>query len=73
MDDDDRIRHARRQFVEAKDEFRQAHKAGMEALERGDYVALTKAIVAECDAIEKQKSATEQLWKERFAALTKWR
>lgn len=64
MDEDTLLARLRQQHMEAKREFCQAHKAGMEALGRRDFQALAQAIAAEFHAIEKQKAATERLEKE---------
>jgi hypothetical protein len=63
MDKDQDIRQALRQFGEARDEFRQAHKYGTEALSRGDFEAVLEAIAAESGAIAKQRAATKRLAK----------
>jgi hypothetical protein len=68
MSDTDLFRQARQTFIDAKEEFCEAHKSGMEALERRDFRALGRAIAAELGAIEKQKAATARLEKERSAA-----
>jgi hypothetical protein len=61
MDEDDLIAEALRQFAKAKDEFCEAHQAGMDALKRADYHALAQAIASESAAIDKQRATAERL------------
>ena len=65
MDQDDLITEGLRQFAKAKDEFCEAHQAGMDALKRGDYHALAKAIANESAAIDKQRAIAARLHGER--------
>jgi len=60
MDDDDLMAQALREFAKVKDDFCQAHEAGMDALKRGDYHALGQAIAAESAAIERQRAIAER-------------
>ena len=61
MERDELISQVVQEFADAKDEFCEAHKKGMDALRRGDYDAVLEAIAAESGAIEKQKAASKRL------------
>jgi hypothetical protein len=61
MERDELIDEVLQEFANARDEFCEAHKKGMDALMRGDYDAVLEAITAESGAIEKQKAASKRL------------
>ena len=61
MERDELINEVLQEFANAKDEFCEAHKKGMDALRRGDYDGVLEAIAAESGAIEKQKAASKRL------------
>ena len=61
MDKTDRLKRARELKHESEEQFQAAHESGMNALERHDYPAMGNAISEEASAIEKYRSAINQL------------
>ena len=54
------ISGARRQSAEAKEQFREADKAGRQALREHDYDAVAEAVTSEMDAVTKHRAAVKE-------------